>query len=240
MEGILLAGGLGKRLGPLTDHTNKHLLPVYNKRMIEYPIRSFVQAGITDVTIVVGGLTPGSFIDLLKDGKRYGLTSLSYLFQDNVGGIGAALSLVDVSLNMGHQPVAVILGDNYFDSSLEPFVRSWDGEGCKILLSRVPDPKHFGVAKLKDKKIVSLEEKPVDSVGGLAITGFYLFDHMVWDYLRKCPHSANGELEVVSVLQQYLNAGTLTYDEYVDLWSDMGTFENWMKISMHVMEKSNA
>lgn len=221
MKGIILCGGLGTRLQPLTNTENKHLLPVGMKRMVEYPIQSLVQAGITEIILVVGGKHPGAFLELLKNGKSRGIKKLYYTYQEGNGGIAEALQLAEPFMSWC-EPCTVILGDNYFSQSLKPFISKFN-KGCKILLSPTNTPERFGIATVKDNQIISIEEKPSTPKSNLAITGCYIFDTNVWEYAKTLTPSKRGELEITDILNMYLTKDVLNYETYSDFWSDMGT-----------------
>jgi glucose-1-phosphate thymidylyltransferase len=234
MKGIVLAGGLGTRLKPLTDHDNKHFLPVGLKRMIEYPIASLVEAGIKDIILVVGGKNPGAFLELLKNGNSYGIEKLYYTYQEGNGGIAEALSLAEPFMSWC-EPCAVILGDNYFNGSLKPFVSSFN-RGCKILLTSTDTPERFGIATFNDYgEVASIKEKPKSPGSNLAITGCYLFDTNVWEYAKCLSPSARGELEITDILNTYLSKGMLSYNFYNETWSDLGTPKTLQYVSQLVL-----
>jgi len=226
MKGIVLAGGLGTRLLPLTRITNKHLLPVYDQPMIYYPVRKLVEAGIKDVMIVTGGNSAGDFLRLLRNGRDFGLTRIHYVYQEGEGGIAEALGLAE-EFAEGDR-IVVILGDNIFADSIEPFVRSFrtQAQGAKILLKEVEHPERFGVAELTAGRITGIEEKPSRPKTRLAVTGVYFYDSQVFDFIRTCAPSARGELEITDVNNAYLRQGTLTHDVLNDWWTDAGTFES--------------
>jgi glucose-1-phosphate thymidylyltransferase len=239
MKGIVLAGGLGSRLLPLTRITNKHLLPVWNQPMVFYPIQKLVEAGITDITIVTGGSHAGDFLRLLRNGKDFGLKRLHYAYQEGEGGIAEALGLTEEFTE--EDRVVVILGDNIFEDSIRPYVESYLNQesGAKVLLKEVEHPERFGVAELRDDKIVAITEKP-GKVGTppifgaktgsvpifLAVTGIYMFDSRVYDIIRTLRPSARNELEITDVNNTYLAENRLTYDILPGWWTDAGTFES--------------
>ncbi|MEI7899362.1 MAG: sugar phosphate nucleotidyltransferase [bacterium] len=236
MKGIILAGGLGTRMLPLTRITNKHLLPVYDQPMIFYPIQKLVQAGIKDILIVTGGTSSGHFLYLLRNGKDFGLERLHYVYQEGEGGIAEALKLAE-SFAEGDR-VAVILGDNIFEDDIRPFVKSFvaQREGAKILLKAVDDPHRFGVAELKGDRVVGIEEKPARPKTNLAVTGIYMYDANVFDITRTCKPSARGELEITDVNNAYIKQGTMTFDVLKGWWTDAGTFESLRRATELVRE----
>jgi len=226
MKGIVLAGGLGTRMLPLTRITNKHLLPVYDQPMIYYPIQKLVQAGIKDIVIVTGGNSAGDFLRLLRNGKDFGLERLHYAYQEGEGGIAEALRLGE-GFAEGDR-ITVILGDNIFEDDITPYVKSFlaQPEGAKILLKSVADPNRFGVAELKGDRVVGIEEKPARPKTDLAVTGIYMYDARVFDITRACKPSARGELEITDVNNAYIRQGTMTFDVLKGWWTDAGTFES--------------
>lgn len=221
-----MAGGLGTRLKPLTFITNKHLLPVYDKPMVYYPIRTLVQAGITEIMIVTGGPHCGHFMRVLKNGDELGITHLEYAYQENEGGIADAISLAESFADEG--PVTVILGDNTTDADISPAVKSFD-KGARIFLKKVPDPHRFGVPtfdKADPAKVVNITEKPKNPVNNFAVVGLYIFDNTVFDRIRKLKPSARDELEVTDLNNLYIADGQLKSAELKGFWSDAGTFES--------------
>jgi glucose-1-phosphate thymidylyltransferase len=238
MKGVVLAGGLGTRLYPLTYATNKHLLPVYNKPMVFYPIETLVQAGIRDVLVVTGGPHAGHFLRVLKNGKELGLRHLEFAYQENEGGIADALRLCE---DFGDgQPLTVILGDNTTDANIGPAVQSFR-EGAMIFLKRVPDPQRFGVpvfAEDDPTRIVAIEEKPAVPKSQYAVTGLYIYDHKVFDYIRSLSPSGRGELEITDVNNCYIRDGTLRWAELDGFWSDAGTFESLFRANAYWAEKA--
>jgi glucose-1-phosphate thymidylyltransferase len=226
MKGVVLAGGLGTRLYPLTYSTNKHLLPIYNKPMVFYPIQTLVKAGIGEVMIVTGGPHAGHFLSVLKNGKDLGVKHLEFAYQEGEGGIAAALSLAKDFAD--GDSLAVILGDNTTDADISGAVRNFK-KGATIFLKEVTDPERFGVAVFdkKDKrKIVGIEEKPKKPQSNFAVTGLYLYDNKVFDIIKTCKPSARGELEITNVNNEYLKRGELNWFELKGFWSDAGTFES--------------
>lgn len=232
MKGIVLAGGLGSRLQPLTQNDNKHYLPVYNKRMIEYPIETLVSAGIDEIILITGGQKPGQFLELLKNGEAYGIKKLFYTYQDGNGGIAAALKLAEPFVDVDESCV-VILGDNYFEDKIE--IKPCNG--ALISLVKVSEPWHFGIAEVIENKIISIEEKPQEAKSDLAIVGLYQFDYRVWRYLDQVSPSDRGELEITDILKLYMSDGLLEHHLYDGFWSDLGTFDAWMKVSQRIKER---
>jgi glucose-1-phosphate thymidylyltransferase len=236
MKGIVLAGGLGTRMLPLTRITNKHLLPVFDQPMVHYPIRKLAQAGIKDIMIVTGGNSAGDFLRLLRNGKDFGLQRLHYVYQEGEGGIAEALGLAR-DFAEGDR-VVVILGDNIFEDDMTPFVRSFaaQAEGAKILLKAVDDPGRFGVAELKGDRVVGIEEKPARPKTNLAVTGIYMYDARVFEVIKSCKPSARGELEITDVNNAYIGQGTMTFDLLNGWWTDAGTFESLYRATMLVRQ----
>ncbi|HEX7052143.1 MAG TPA: sugar phosphate nucleotidyltransferase [Longimicrobiales bacterium] len=231
MKGVVLAGGLGTRLHPLTRVTNKHLLPVYDRPMIFYPIEKLVEAGIDDILVVTGGSHAGEFLRLLGNGKEFGLKHLNYAYQEGEGGIGAALSLAEHFADGG--PVVVILGDNLFEDSLAEAVRRFrhQGEGAKIFLKEVPDPERFGVPVFDADRVVDIIEKPEHPPSRFAVAGVYMYDARVFDIIRTLKPSGRGELEITDVNNRYIEWDALTYEVLEGWWTDAGTFDSLYRAS---------
>jgi len=235
LKGVILAGGLGTRLLPLTKITNKHLLPVYDKPMIYYPIEALRGAGIDDIMIVTGGNFAGDFLQLLGNGKDFGLRGLRYAYQEGEGGIADALRLAEPFVD--RQPFVVILGDNIIEDSLAPiahrFLNDQGGKGARLVLKEVDDPQRFGVAELSADKsrIVNIVEKPKNPVSNLAVTGVYLFDGAVWDVLPTLKPSGRGELEITDVNNHYVRQGECRFDVLSGWWTDAGTFPSLLRAS---------
>lgn len=226
MKGIVLAGGLGTRLLPLTRITNKHLLPVFDQPMVYYPIWKLVRAGIRDIMIVTGGNSAGDFLRLLRNGNDLGLERLHYAYQEGEGGIAEALGL---ARNFAEgERIVVILGDNIFEDDVTPFVKSFatQARGAKILLKAVEDPGRFGVAELNGDRVIGIEEKPARPKTNLAVTGIYMYDAQVFDIIENCKPSARGEFEISDVNNAYVRQGTMTFDVLEGWWTDAGTFES--------------
>jgi len=236
MKGVVLAGGLGSRLRPLTAVTNKHLLPVYDQPMIYYPIQTLVNAGITDIMIVTGGNSAGDFLKLLGNGKAFGLKHLNYTYQEGEGGIAAALSLVEHFA--GNEAICVVLGDNIIQGSIRQAADSYreQSAGAKILLKRVSDPQRFGVPQLDGKRVVQIEEKPSEPKSEYAVIGIYMYDARVFEIIRTLKPSGRGELEITDVNNAYIERGQMTWDELAGWWSDAGTFESLLHASNLVAE----
>ncbi|HSP62597.1 MAG TPA: sugar phosphate nucleotidyltransferase [Pyrinomonadaceae bacterium] len=236
MKGVVLAGGLGSRLRPLTAVTNKHLLPVYNQPMIFYPIQTLVNAGITDIMIVTGGNSAGDFLKLLGNGKAFGLKHLNYTYQEGEGGIAAALSLVEHFAS--GEPVCVVLGDNIIQGNIRAAVDSYrdQGKGAKILLKKVTDPQRFGVPQLDGKRVVKIEEKPAEPKSEYAVIGIYMYDERVFEIIRVLEPSGRGELEITDVNNAYIERDEMTWDVLQGWWSDAGTFESLLHASNLVAE----
>ena len=236
MKGVVLAGGLGSRLRPLTAVTNKHLLPVHNQPMIYYPIQTLVNAGITDIMIVTGGNSAGDFLKLLGNGKAFGLKHLNYTYQEGEGGIAVALSLVEHFAS--GEPVCVVLGDNIIQGNVHAAVESYreQGKGAKILLKKVLDPQRFGVPQLDGKRVVKIEEKPARPKSEYAVIGIYMYDARVFEIIRVLKPSGRGELEITDVNNAYIELGEMTWDVLEGWWSDAGTFESLLHASNLVAE----
>ncbi|HEV2836789.1 MAG TPA: sugar phosphate nucleotidyltransferase [Pyrinomonadaceae bacterium] len=236
MKGVVLAGGLGKRLRPLTSVTNKHLLPVYDQPMIYYPIQTLVNAGITDIMVVTGGSSAGEFLRLLGNGKAFGLQHLNYAYQEGEGGIAEALSLVEHFA--AEDPVCVMLGDNIIEGNICSAVDAYREQerGAKIILKKVPDPQRFGVPKLDGRRVVYIEEKPAVPQSDYAVIGVYMYDSSVYDIIRSLKPSGRGELEITDVNNAYIERGEMTWDELEGWWSDAGTFESLLRASNMVAE----
>ena len=227
MKGIILAGGTGSRLFPLTKVTNKHLLPVGNQPMIFYPVQKLIQAGITDILIVTGVEHMGDVVSLLGSGKDF-QCQFTYRVQDEAGGIAQALLLAEHFTQGG--PMTVILGDNIFQSSLKNTVQSFKS-GAHVLLKEVPDPERFGVATVENGQVTSIIEKPNHPQSNLAVTGIYLYDHQVFDIIRNCKPSGRGELEISDFNANYLVKSQVTFTILDGWWSDAGTFKSLTKAS---------
>jgi glucose-1-phosphate thymidylyltransferase len=243
MKGVILAGGLGTRLYPLTHVTNKHLLPIYDKPMIFYPIQTLVSAGVTDILIVTGGPHVGHFLGVLKNGKELGIRHLEYAYQEAPdGGIADALALAEDFADGGS--IAVILGDNTTDADISGTVRNFK-DGALVFLKEVPDPERFGVAEFNPSersRIIGIEEKPKYPKSNYAVTGLYLYDNRVFEFVRQCDpgYAGRGELEITQVNNFYLREGTLRWEGLKGFWSDAGTFESMYNASRYWAEKALA
>jgi len=236
MKGVVLAGGLGTRLRPLTLVTNKHLLPVYDRPMIYYPIECLVKAGLREILIVTGGEHAGDFLKLLRNGKHLGVQDLHYTYQEGEGGIADALLLAE-DFAEGAK-ICVVLGDNIIQKHIRPAVGEFftQPSGAKILLKEVPDPQRFGVPRLEDGRIVEILEKPKDPPSSYAVIGIYMYDSEVFDICRTLEPSDRGELEITDVNNEYLRRGDLTYSIIEGWWTDAGTFESLHRASCLVAE----
>jgi len=236
MKGVILAGGTGSRLYPLTKVTNKHLLPVYDKPMIFYPIQTLIDAGIKDILIVSGRGHAGDFLELLGSGAEFGVR-FTYEIQDEAGGIAQALSLAENFADEDN--VTVILGDNIFQDSetLYNTIKSFDS-GSQIFLKPVSDARRFGVAEVDDnsKKVLSIEEKPENPKSDYAVTGLYLYDNRVFDFIKQLKPSGRGELEITDVNNWYIKQGEMKYSVLEGFWSDAGTFESLLRAGMMVQK----
>jgi glucose-1-phosphate thymidylyltransferase len=239
MKGIILAGGLGTRLFPLTKITNKHLLPVYNKPMIYYPLMTLVEAGITDIMIVTGGDHAGNFLRLLGNGNEFGLKGIGYAYQEKEGGIAEALSLAEYFAD--GEKIVVMLGDNVIEKSIAAEVKAFavQDPGARVLLKEVKHPERFGVVEFSDGKVIGIEEKPKEPKSNYAVTGIYMYDGQVFDFIKSLKPSDRGELEITDVNNMYLGKGQLEYSKLDGWWTDAGTFESLLKASNLVAEKEN-
>jgi len=225
MKGVVLAGGTGSRLFPLTKVTNKHLLPVGREPMIFHPVKKLTEAGIEEILIVTGVDHMGDVVTLLGSGREFGCR-FTYKVQDEAGGIAQALGLAENFA--ARSPVCVILGDNIFQDSIAPFARRFakQKQGARIVLKKVPDPQRYGVAEVRGGKVVGIEEKPRAPRSDLAVTGIYFYDGGVYDFIRELKPSARGELEITDVNNAYLARGQLQADTFDGWWTDAGTFES--------------
>lgn len=236
MKGVILAGGLGTRLQPCTLVTNKHLLPVYDKPMIYYPIQTLINAGIRDILIVTGGQFAGDFLKLLGNGNTFGLKHLNYTYQEGEGGIADALSLAEYFAD--NEPVCVVLGDNIIEGNIREAAENFrkQGRGAKILLKEVEDAQRFGVAELEAGKIQRIVEKPKEPKSNLAVIGIYFYDAEVFRFIKGLSPSARGELEITDVNNLYLEQGALTHDLLKGWWTDAGTFDSLLRATNLVAE----
>ena len=240
MKGIVLAGGTGSRLFPLTKITNKHLLPIFDKPMVYYPIQTLVDAGITDIMLVTGGRNSGDFLRLLGNGKEFGLKHLNYAYQEGEGGIAEALALAEHFAD--GDKVCVILGDNLIEGNIRASVEQFrDVErGARIFLKEVPDAQRFGVAEFRGDRIVGIEEKPKNPKSNYAVTGIYLYDASVFDKCRELKPSQRGELEITDVNNAYIAEGTMTYSVLDGWWTDAGTFDSLLRAANLVAKDAGA
>lgn len=229
MKGIVLAGGTGSRLFPLTKITNKHLLPIYDKPMIFYPIQTLVDAGITDIMIVTGGRNSGDFLRLLANGRGFGLKHIAYTYQEGEGGIADALSLCEHFAD--GQPICVVLGDNIIEKNIRTAADAFRKQknGARILLKEVTDAERFGVAELDGDRIVGIEEKPAHPKSNFAVTGIYMYDATVFEKIRACEPSKRNELEITDVNNLYIREGTMSYSFLDGWWTDAGTFDSLLR-----------
>ena len=236
MKGIVLAGGLGSRLKPLTKVTNKHLLPVYNQPMIYYPINTLINAGIDDIMIVTGGNSAGDFLKLLGNGKDFGLKHLNYTYQEGEGGIADALSLVEHFAD--DEPLCVVLGDNIIEGNIRRAKEDYEKQkaGAKILLKKVTDPNRFGVPELDGSNVLRIEEKPKNPKSDYAVIGIYFYDSTVFDIIKTLEPSNRGELEITDVNNDYIKRDAMTWNELDGWWTDAGTFESLLHATNLVAE----
>jgi len=236
MKGVILAGGLGSRLRPLTKVTNKHLLPVYDKPMIYYPIEALVKAGIEDILVVTGGNSAGDFLKLLGNGREFGIPTMNYTYQEGEGGIADALRLAKPFADEG--PICVILGDNIFEKSIRHAVEDYkaQGDGARILLKEVSDPKLFGVPELDGEKVVRIEEKPSNPKSNFAVVGIYMYDYSVFDVIETLKPSDRGELEITDVNNYYIEQGKMSSSILDGWWTDAGQFESLLRANNLVAE----
>lgn len=236
MKGIVLAGGTGSRLNPLTRVTNKHLLPIFDKPMIYYPIQTLVNAGIEEILLVTGGKNAGDFLRLLGNGHEFGLKHLNYTYQEGEGGIADALRLGEYFA--AGEPVCVILGDNVIENNICGAVRTFreQGSGARILVKEVDDAQRFGVAEIRGKHVVGIEEKPAFPKSKYAVVGIYLYDQTVFEKIGRLKPSSRGELEITDVNNSYIREGKLTCEVLSGWWTDAGTFESLLRANNLVAE----
>ncbi len=236
LKGVILAGGLGTRLHPLTKITNKHLLPIYDKPMICYPIEALVNAGVKDVLLVTGGNSAGDFLRLLGHGRHLGLERLDYTYQEGEGGIADALALA--KHHAEGKRLVVVLGDNILELSIKKSVENFRKQesGAKILVKEVHDPERFGVAEIQGDKVLSIEEKPTQPKSNYAVTGLYMYDSTVFDIIDGLSPSERGELEITDVNNHYINRGTMTWEKLDGWWTDAGTFDSLRRATNLVAE----
>jgi glucose-1-phosphate thymidylyltransferase len=236
MKGVILAGGLGTRLYPLTKVTNKHLLPVYDKPMIYYPIQTLINAGINDILIVTGGNNAGDFLKLLGNGKEFGLKHINYTYQEGEGGIAEALGLAEFFA--AGDKICVVLGDNLIEKNIRKAAEAFRKQkgGAKILLKEVSDPQRFGVPELRRDQVVRIEEKPKKPKSNYAVIGIYFYDAAVFDVIKTLKPSNRGELEISDVNNRYIERGVMTWDLLEGWWTDAGTFESLLRANRLVSE----
>jgi len=236
MKGVILAGGLGTRLYPLTKVTNKHLLPVYDKPMIYYPIQTLINAGIDDILIVTGGNNAGDFLRLLGNGKEFGLKHINYTYQEGEGGIAEALGLAEFFA--AGDKICVVLGDNIIENNIRKAVEAFRKQrgGARIMLKEVPDPQRFGVPELRRDQVVRIEEKPKNPKSNYAVIGIYFYDGAVFDIIKTLKPSDRGELEISDVNNLYIEKGMMTWDLLEGWWTDAGTFESLLRANQLVAQ----
>src|SRR5947208_2142363 len=238
MKGIVLAGGTGSRLFPLTKITNKHLLPIYDRPMIYYPIQALVDAGVSDILIVTGGRNSGDFLRLLANGKGFGLKHIHYTYQEGEGGIADALGLAEHFAD--GQKICVVLGDNIIEGNIRAAADRFraQAQGAHILLKEVHDAERFGVAEVAGGRIAGIEEKPAQPKSNYAVTGIYMYDATVFDKIRTLVPSRRGELEITDVNNAYIREGTMTFSYLDGWWTDAGTFESLLRAANLVAQSS--
>ena len=238
MKGIVLAGGTGSRLHPLTRVTNKHLLPIYNKPMIYYPLQTLVDAGINDILIVTGGSSAGDFLRLLRNGKDFGLQQLNFAYQEGEGGIADALRLAEYFAR--GEKICVILGDNIIEGCILPAKEKFEKQerGAKVLLKKVSDPARFGVPVFEQDRIIRIEEKPKSPASSYAVIGVYFYDSTVFERIRALQPSGRQEYEITDVNNSYIQQNQLTHEIMEGWWTDAGTFESLWRANNLVREKS--
>ncbi len=236
MKGIILAGGRGTRLHPITLSVSKQLLPVYDKPMIYYPIQSLINAGIRDIIIVTGGNNAGDFLKLLGNGSDFGLEHINYTYQVGEGGIAEALGLAKYFA--GDDRICVVLGDNIIEKNFIAAAEAFGKQECgaRILLKEVPDPERFGVPVIDGERVVKIEEKPADPKSNYAVTGIYMYDNTVFDIIGTLKPSNRGELEITDVNNAYIERGDLAWDILDGWWTDAGTFESLFRANGLVAE----
>jgi glucose-1-phosphate thymidylyltransferase len=237
MKGVVLAGGLGTRLHPLTKVTNKHLLPIYDKPMIYYPIETLVEAGINDILLVTGGNSAGEFLRLIGNGKEFGLKHINYTYQEGEGGIAEALDLAEHFAE--DDLLTVVLGDNIIEGSIRSAVEDFKKQkvGAKIFLKEVDDPQRFGVATLDGDKVTKIVEKPEEPESRYAVIGIYMYDNAVFDIIKTLNPSGRGELEITDVNNAYIERGSMTYEILEGWWTDAGTFSSLIRANQLVASR---
>ena len=229
MKGVVLAGGTGSRLFPLTKITNKHLLPIFDRPMIYYPIQTLVDAGIRDILIVTGGRNSGDFLRLLANGKEFGLKHINYTYQEGEGGIADALALAEHFAD--GDKICVVLGDNIIEKNICEAADRFRQQchGAHILLKKVADAERFGVAEVKGDRVVGIEEKPKQPKSSFAVTGIYMYDATVFDKIKTLVPSGRGELEITDVNNAYIREGFMTFSYLDGWWTDAGTFDSLLR-----------
>ena len=237
IKGVILAGGLGSRLYPLTKVTNKHLLPVYDRPMIFYPLEKLVKAGIKDIMVITGGTSSGDFLRLLENGKDFGLEHLTYAYQEGEKGIAHALALAEHFA--AGEKIVVILGDNILEKGISEEVEIFrkQEKGARILLKEVNNPERFGVAEMKEDRIVKIIEKPLTPPSKYAVIGVYMYDSQVFDFIRTLKPSSRGELEITDVNNRYIEKGEMTYGILDGWWTDAGTFDSLLRANILVSKQ---
>jgi glucose-1-phosphate thymidylyltransferase len=238
MKGVVLAGGTGSRLFPLTKITNKHLLPIYDRPMIYYPIQTLVDAGIRDIMVVTGGRNSGDFLRLLANGKHFGLKHINYTYQEGEGGIADALALAEHFAD--GQKICVILGDNIIEGSVRQAADQFrqQPKGAHILLKQVPDAERFGVAEVSAGRVMGIEEKPRKPKSNYAVTGIYMYDESVFEKIRTLVPSGRGELEITDVNNAYIREGSMSFSFLDGWWTDAGTFESLLRAANLVAQSA--
>ena len=236
MKGVVLAGGTGSRLFPLTKVTNKHLLPVFDKPMIYYPIQTLVNAGINEILLVTGGKNAGEFLRLLGNGKEFGLKHMNYTYQEREGGIAEALGLAEDFAD--GEPICVVLGDNLIEYNICQAAENFKSQprGAKVILKKVPDAQRFGVAEIRGNRVANIEEKPKAPKSDYAVIGIYFYDKSVFEKIHRLNPSGRGELEITDVNNFYIEEGTLTYEVLDGWWTDAGTFESLLRANNFVAQ----
>jgi glucose-1-phosphate thymidylyltransferase len=236
LKGVVLAGGTGSRLFPLTKVTNKHLLPVFDKPMIYYPIQTLVDAGMTEILLVTGGKNAGDFLRLLGNGKEFGLKHMNYTYQEREGGIAEALGLAEHFAD--GQPLCVMLGDNLIEYNIRQAAESFKTQrkGAKVILKKVPDAYRFGVAEIRGNQVLRIEEKPKTPKSDYAVIGIYFYDSSVFEKIRRLKPSGRGELEITDVNNFYIEERSLTYEILEGWWTDAGTFESLLRANNFVAQ----
>jgi glucose-1-phosphate thymidylyltransferase len=236
MKGVVLAGGTGSRLHPLTRVTNKHLLPIFDKPMVYYPIQTLVNAGIEEILLVAGGKNAGDFLRLLGSGREFGLKHLNYTYQEGEGGIADALGLAEYFA--GGEPICVVLGDNIIENNVRQAAEAFkcQKDGAKVLLKEVPDAHRFGVADIRGERVIAIEEKPKTPKSDYAVVGIYFYDATVFQKIRRLKPSGRGELEITDVNNFYIKEGKLTYEVIDGWWTDAGTFDSLLRANKLVAE----